>query len=69
MFWGVAEDRNPVAATLPHNTILVVIPPPPSDDPCGACRRGLHRLPTHRLRYSPECVEGEFSEVRIQDLA
>src|SRR5918998_4624200 len=27
VFWDVAEDRNPVAATLPHNTILVVIPP------------------------------------------
>jgi hypothetical protein len=28
MFWGVAADRNPVAATLLRNIILVAIPPP-----------------------------------------
>ena len=28
MFWGVAEGRNPTAATLLRNIILVSIPPP-----------------------------------------
>ena len=66
VFWGVAEDRNPVAATLPHNTILVVIPPPSFGRPLWRVQTWVAPPPTHRLRYSPECVEGRFSEVEIQ---
>jgi hypothetical protein len=68
MFWGVAADRNPVAATLLRNIILVAIFPPPSGVPCGACRRGSHRRATRRLRCSPECAEGKFRKLRAEEI-
>src|SRR5918997_421960 len=56
VFWGVAEDRNPVAATLPHNTILVVIPPP-------SFGRPLWRVQT-RVAPPPHSQVALFTGVR-----
>jgi hypothetical protein len=63
MFWAwrKTEIRSPPSA--PHYDISGNPSGLLSGVPCGACRRDSHRRATRTLRYSPECVEGAFSEV------